>query len=69
MSAKHPVGTTYDVLVPAHAARCRRVDAAKALETERYMLAEGLDPIIVAHLPDGSRDVGCLLDDDWLRPI
>jgi len=55
----HPVGTTYDVLVPGSAARRRGVPLAAAILAFKTMRNEGADPIVVAHLPNGVRVVGC----------
>lgn len=54
----HPKGTTYDVLVPSHAARRRVVTLREAIEAYDTMHAEGLEnAIVVAHLATGQRYV------------
>lgn len=59
-TATHPEGTTYDVLVMGHAARCRRVDLDDAIRVLTAMHAEGSEEaIMVAYLPNGERIVGC----------
>lgn len=55
----HPLNTTYDVLVLGHAARCRYVPLTLAKHVYQYMRDEGADPVLVAHLPDGTRITGC----------
>jgi hypothetical protein len=55
----HPVDTTYDVLVPGHAARVRERPLAEALTALRTMRSETPECILVAHLPSGERVVGC----------
>ena len=61
----HPPGTSYDVLVPGHAARCRGLLLRPALRALRTMRTETPDCILVAHFPDGTREVGCT--GDWER--
>jgi hypothetical protein len=58
-TANHPVGTTYDVLVPGRAARCRGVPLRWALASLARMRAMTKDCILVGHLPNGERVVGC----------
>ena len=53
--ANHPPGTTYDTLVPSHAARVRGGTWEQAVHAYRVMTSEGLEPLVVAHLPDGTR--------------
>lgn len=63
-TATHPEGTTYDVLVMGHAARRRGVSLDEAKRALRMMQDEGSeDAIMVAHLPNGERIVGC--GGDW----
>lgn len=64
-TATHPVGTTYTVLVPSHAARRRNVSLSEAISALHTMHAEGLDAIMVAELPDGTVIKGCL--GSWMR--
>jgi hypothetical protein len=58
-TANHPAETTYDVLVPACSARARNVKLNQALVELRRMRSENPDCILVAHLPNGVRVVGC----------
>lgn len=55
----HPRGTTYDVLIPGHAARCRGLLLRPALRALRTFRTETPDCVLVAHLPTGERIVGC----------
>jgi hypothetical protein len=59
----HPEGTTYDVLVPSHAARVRGASLNGALSSLKSMRQETPDCILVACLPTGQRIVGCT--GDW----
>lgn len=62
-TANHPAGTTYDILVPSHAARARGVELPEALKSLRTMRQETPDCILVAHLSNHDRVVGCT--GDW----
>ncbi|MCK9567495.1 hypothetical protein M0R72_00935 [Candidatus Pacearchaeota archaeon] len=61
----HPVGTTYTVLVPAHAARRRDVSLDDAISALQTMESEGLDAVMHATFPDGTRVLGCV--GDWMH--
>ena len=68
-TSTHPTGTTYDVSLYGRAARARGVtltDAIRALRTLRSEDSE-TDAVLVAHLPDGTRIVGCT--GDWESPV